>query len=105
MTYRIWPSGCVCQFVRAPGSKSTRKTPASGGEVGAASIHTAPVNHSSGPRRTSSMSSAETTFTTASLLCIEVQAGISHTRLASAYDRDSTTTTLLHQLTCNTAEA
>jgi len=24
MTYSVWPSGCVCHAVRAPGSKDTR---------------------------------------------------------------------------------
>jgi hypothetical protein len=51
----------VPQLVRAPGSKNTRKMPASGDEPAAASIHTTPVNHSSGPRRISEFR-VETTF-------------------------------------------
>src|SRR5215218_7029563 len=46
-----WPSGWVCQCVRAPGSKRTRFTATSGGSpTGAPSLHTVPVNQSSGPR-------------------------------------------------------
>jgi hypothetical protein len=56
----------VPQLVRVPGSKNTRKIPASGGEsTGSPPIHTAPVNHSSGARRVST-SRVETNFKTAS---------------------------------------
>ena len=60
------PSGCVCQLVRVPGSKNTRKIPPSGGEpAGVPLIHASPVNHSSRARQVS-MSRVETNFTIAS---------------------------------------
>src|SRR5690348_17114959 len=47
----VWPLGCVCHAVRAPGVKWTlladRRAVADG--VATASIKTAPVNHSLGP--------------------------------------------------------
>ena len=51
VTISVWPSGCVCQAVRAPGSKVTL-APAT--RAGAAvwksgSIRTVPVNQSAGP--------------------------------------------------------
>src|ERR1700737_4269489 len=51
VTKMVWPFGCVCQAVRAPGVKWTlvalrRDDPAG---VATASRYTAPVNHSLGP--------------------------------------------------------
>jgi hypothetical protein len=47
----VWPLGCVCQAVRAPGEKWTlladRREVADGAAT--ASIKTTPVNHSPGP--------------------------------------------------------
>ncbi len=51
MTISVWPSGCVCQAVRAPGSNVTRApaTRAGSGGLNSGSIRTVPVNHSAGP--------------------------------------------------------
>src|SRR5213595_1177135 len=51
VTIKVWPSGCVCQAVRAPGSNVTLAPPTRAG-VGASnsgSIRTVPVNQSAGP--------------------------------------------------------
>src|SRR5687767_9367594 len=51
VTIRVWPSGCVCQAVRAPGSNVTL-APAARAGAGASnsgSMRTVPVNHSAGP--------------------------------------------------------
>src|SRR3979490_2532596 len=53
MTYSVWPSGCECQLVRAPGAKETRAGP---GRAGASvamsgSCHTVPVKYSFGAWR------------------------------------------------------
>src|SRR4051794_34881771 len=47
----VWPSGCVCQAVRAPGSNVTMApaTRAGSGAWNNGSIRTAPVNQSAGP--------------------------------------------------------
>src|ERR1700686_412123 len=53
MTYSVCPSGCVCQLVRAPGSKDTQLATARAG-AGAAiigSCQTVPVKYSLGARR------------------------------------------------------
>src|SRR3954452_19667409 len=51
MTNKVWPSGCVCQAVRAPGSKVTSApaTRAGSGGLNSGSIRTVPVNQSPGP--------------------------------------------------------
>src|SRR5262252_10024064 len=51
VTIRVCPSGCVCQAVRAPGSKVTLApaTSAGSGARNNGSILTVPVNHSGGP--------------------------------------------------------
>src|SRR5690349_6615351 len=51
VTTRIWPSGCECQAVRAPGSKVTlaQAVRAGAGAVNSGSMRTEPVNHSAGP--------------------------------------------------------
>src|SRR5665647_1067037 len=51
VTMSVWPSGCVCHAVRAPGSKVTALPAArAGGCTGnCGSIRTVPVNHSAGP--------------------------------------------------------
>ena len=51
----VWPSGWVCQAVRAPGVKWTMAAPTRDGGVGFAivSMNTLPVNQSSGPGRVS----------------------------------------------------
>src|SRR6185312_1698135 len=51
VTMSTWPSGCVCQAVRAPGSKVTLAELARAGACASnsMSIRTAPVNHSAGP--------------------------------------------------------
>src|SRR5947209_5634176 len=52
-TCNVWPSGCVCHAVRAPGSKVTRATRIRAG-AGASiigSCQTVPVKASAGPRR------------------------------------------------------
>src|SRR6185369_3403202 len=51
VTISVWPSGCVCHAVRAPGSNVTL-APAARAGAGAAnsgSIRTVPVNQSAGP--------------------------------------------------------
>src|SRR5439155_7161779 len=52
-TCSVWPSGCVCQVVRARGSKLTRvaRIRAGAGASMIGSCHTVPVNESAGPRR------------------------------------------------------
>src|SRR5438034_11445805 len=51
VTIRVCPSGCVCQAVRAPGSKVTLApvTRAGSGASNSGSIRTVPVNQSAGP--------------------------------------------------------
>src|SRR5262249_32837810 len=51
VTSRVCPSGCVCQFDRAPGSKVTlaHDTLEGGGGAFSGSMRTVPVNHSAGP--------------------------------------------------------
>ncbi len=48
MTCRVWPSGCVCQLVRAPGSKVTQtaRTRAGSGASLIGTCQTRPVNQS-----------------------------------------------------------
>src|SRR5215216_4144044 len=51
VTSSVWPSGCVCHAVRAPGSNVTL-APAARAGTGASnngSTRTVPVNHSAGP--------------------------------------------------------
>src|SRR5262245_1258166 len=50
VTIRAWPSGCVCQAVRAPGSKVTLapETRPGSGASNSGSIRTMPVNQSAG---------------------------------------------------------
>src|SRR3954453_21330446 len=51
VTINVWPSGCVCQAVLAPGSNVTAAPPtrAGAGAVKSGSMRTVPVNHSAGP--------------------------------------------------------
>src|SRR5579864_1347489 len=51
ITISVWPSGCVCQAVRAPGSNVTLApcTNAGSGATNNGSMRTAPVNQSEGP--------------------------------------------------------
>jgi hypothetical protein len=51
VTQIVWPCGCVCHAVRAPGVKWTREAPKRDASVGAviASMNTDPVNQSLGP--------------------------------------------------------
>src|SRR5690606_24729973 len=51
VTNSVWPSGCVCHAVRAPGSNVTLEPPARAGGTASnnGSIRTVPVNHSAGP--------------------------------------------------------
>src|ERR1700732_2795587 len=51
VTINVWPNGCVCQAVRAPGSNVTLtpRTRAGSGASNSGSIRTAPVNQSAGP--------------------------------------------------------
>src|SRR5437899_12496110 len=51
VTIRVWPNGCVCQAVRAPGSNVTLAPTARAGAVAwnKGSIRTVPVNQSAGP--------------------------------------------------------
>ena len=53
VTISVWPSGWVCQAVRAPGSKVTCAPCTRSGAAGlkSPSIRTRPVNHSAGPCR------------------------------------------------------
>src|ERR1700716_4232909 len=52
-TYRVWPSGCVCHAVRAPGSNDTRfeATRAGASVAMIGSCQTVPVKYSVGARR------------------------------------------------------
>src|SRR3954466_8036473 len=51
VTISLWPRGCVCQALRAPGSKVTSAAETRDGSVAANSgwMRTVPVNESSGP--------------------------------------------------------
>src|SRR6266536_1699783 len=51
VTINVWPSGCVCHAVRAPGSNVTlaQRTRAGSGASNSGSMRTLPVNHSAGP--------------------------------------------------------
>src|ERR1700734_2138431 len=51
VTIRVWPSGCVCHAVRAPGSKVTwaPTTRAGSGAEKSGSTRTVPVKYSAGP--------------------------------------------------------
>src|SRR5881398_712102 len=51
VTINVWPNGCVCQAVRAPGSNVTLapRTRAGSGASNNGSIRTVPVNQSAGP--------------------------------------------------------
>src|SRR6266566_603758 len=51
VTINVWPSGCVCHAVRAPGSNVTLapRTRAGSGASNSGSIRTVPVNQSAGP--------------------------------------------------------
>src|SRR5438270_10740428 len=51
VTINLWPNGCVCQTVRAPGSKVTFAPDARVGSLAwnSGSTLTEPVNHSAGP--------------------------------------------------------
>src|SRR6185369_15156082 len=51
VTISVWPSGCVCHAVRAPGSNVTcaPTTRAGSGAVKSGSTRTVPVNQSDGP--------------------------------------------------------
>ena len=51
VTIRVWPSGCVCHAVRAPGSKVTQApaTRAGSGGLNSGSMRTVPVKYSAGP--------------------------------------------------------
>src|SRR4051794_27045772 len=51
VTIKVWPRGCVCQAVLAPGSKVTAAPPtrAGAGAVKSGSMRTVPVNQSAGP--------------------------------------------------------
>src|SRR5439155_14929947 len=51
VTINVWPNGCACQAVRAPGSNVTLAlaTRAGSGAWNRGSIRTAPVNQSAGP--------------------------------------------------------
>src|SRR3977135_655028 len=53
MTYSVWPKGCECHAVRAPGSKETRVETICAGASAAmiGSCQTVPVNYSLGARR------------------------------------------------------
>jgi hypothetical protein len=53
MTYSVWPKGCVCHAVRAPGSKDTRvETIRAGASVAMiGSCQTVPVKYSLGALR------------------------------------------------------
>src|SRR5437868_8628147 len=57
ITYRVWPSGWVCQAVRAPGSNETRfaATRAGAGAWMIGSCSTVPVKYSFGARRVGRM--------------------------------------------------
>src|SRR6266550_5410813 len=51
ITINVWPNGCVCQAVRAPGSNVTLAPDARAGALAwnSGSTRTAPVNQSAGP--------------------------------------------------------
>src|ERR1700681_1540863 len=51
VTINVWPNGCVCQAVRAPGSNVTlaQAMRAGSGAGNRGSIRTVPVNQSAGP--------------------------------------------------------
>src|SRR4051812_40593824 len=51
VTIRVWPQGCVCQALRAPGSKVTLAPPkvAGPGDWNSGSTRTMPVKYSAGP--------------------------------------------------------
>src|SRR6185295_12409103 len=51
VTIKVWPSGCVCHAVRAPGSNVTLAPTARAGSGASnrGSIRTVPVNQSAGP--------------------------------------------------------
>ena len=51
VTTSVWPSGCVCHAVRAPGSNVTLapKPRAGAGAWNSGSTRTCPLNHSAGP--------------------------------------------------------
>src|SRR5437899_12941187 len=51
MTMSVWPSGCVCHAVRAPGSNVTLEPRARAGACASnsGSIRTVPVKYSAGP--------------------------------------------------------
>src|SRR5438445_7469649 len=51
VTINVWPSGCVCHAVRAPGSNVTLapRTRAGSGASNNGSMRTRPVNQSDGP--------------------------------------------------------
>src|SRR3954469_6951934 len=51
VTYSVWPLGCVCQAVRAPGVNRTCAQPTHDCSSGLriVSMKTVPVNHASGP--------------------------------------------------------
>src|SRR5438874_10788535 len=51
VTINVWPSGCVCQAVRAPSSNVTLapRTRAGSGASNRGLIRTVPVNQSAGP--------------------------------------------------------
>src|SRR5213080_3943766 len=53
VTISVWPSGCVCHAVRAPGSNVTRPPDVRDGGLAlkSGSIRTEPVKFSVGPRR------------------------------------------------------
>src|SRR6478672_5410593 len=53
VTIRVWPRGCVCQAVRAPGSNVTEAPAARAGSgaVNSGSMRTVPVKYSAGPLR------------------------------------------------------
>src|SRR2546423_3813435 len=52
VTIKVWPSGCVCQLLRAPGSKVTYAPleREGAGALNSWSIRTVPVKYSAGPR-------------------------------------------------------
>src|SRR5689334_16743855 len=51
VTTRVWPSGCVCQAVRAPGSNVTLAQATRAGALAwfSGSMRTVPLNQSAGP--------------------------------------------------------
>src|SRR5438874_12494870 len=51
VTISVWPNGCICQAVRAPGSNVTLapRTRAGSGASNSGSILTVPVNQSADP--------------------------------------------------------